>query len=547
MGIVELKPDYPEQLARAIQNANNAYLAQRLPVGTILMWPGTTAPAGTLILQGQLVNRADYPDLWQFAQNSGNIVNDAQWSNRKGSFSTGNGSTTFRLPDLRGRVPVGYDSTQAVFNVLGQIGGEKAVTLQESQVPSKTWRLNASSGSPPSAVFRTHNNQNINVVETADYSYATGGTLSGLAAVVSWSYGGGQAHNNLQPYATVNFIIIAKADTTASSIESALAELISQTQAARDSANQAAQAVQQALDDIENMVGKKTPEGGEIFNSYTGSAANRATAPYSHAEGGWTSASGDYSHAEGSGTTASGYASHAEGGWNTASGDYSHAEGRETIASGYASHAEGSYTTASGDNSHAEGSGTTASGYHSHAEGLNTTAAGVGSHTEGYLTATTSAAAFSHAGGYGTIASAEAQTAIGKYNAEDTNALFIVGNGTSSSRSNAFTVKLDGSATVQTQGTSNNSVIIKSTLDTALAETKSYTDTVAAGKADKSNTYTKTEVDAALSGKVDKVAGKDLSTNDYTNSDKAKVANLPENTNAELALKANAADIEVAI
>ena len=136
---------------------------------------------------------------------------------------------------------------------------------------------------------------------------------------------------------------------------------------------------------------------------------------------------------------------------------------------------------ATGTNSHAEGSGTTASGYHSHAEGLNTTAAGAGSHTEGYLTATTSAAAYSHAGGYGTIASAEAQTAIGKYNAEDTNALFIVGNGTSSSRSNAFTVKLDGSATVQTQGTSNNSVIIKSTLDTALAGKQSTSITDAGG------------------------------------------------------------------
>ena len=113
-----------------VVSITTSLMSQRLPVGTILIWPGTTAPAGTLILQGQLVNRADWPDLWQFAQNSGNIVNDALWSSRKGSFSTGNGSTTFRLPDLRGMVPVGYDSTQAEFNVLGKSGGEKAVTLQ---------------------------------------------------------------------------------------------------------------------------------------------------------------------------------------------------------------------------------------------------------------------------------------------------------------------------------------------------------------------------------------------------------------------------------
>ena len=252
-----------------VVSITTSLMSQRLPVGTILMWPGTTAPAGTLILQGQLVNRADWPDLWQFAQNSGNIVNDALWSSRKGSFSTGNGSTTFRLPDLRGMVPVGYDSTQAEFNVLGKSGGEKAVTLQESQVPLKTWQLNASSGSPLSAVFRTINNQNINVVETANYSYAQGGTLSSLAAVVSWSYGGGGSHNNLQPYATVNFIIIAKAETTHGDIESALANLISQTQTARDNANQAANDARQMMDDIENMV----TEGVAEAKGYTDAVA----------------------------------------------------------------------------------------------------------------------------------------------------------------------------------------------------------------------------------------------------------------------------------
>lgn len=245
-------------------------MSQRLPVGAVLMWPGTTAPPGALFLRGQEVNRADYPDLWQYAQNSGNLVSEQEWyAGRKGSFSTGNGSTTFRLPDMKGFVPVGYDGLQQEFFTLGKSGGEKAVTLQESQVPAKTWRLNASSGSPLSAVFRTNNNQNINVVETANYSYASGGALSGLAAVVSWSYGGGGSHNNLQPYATVNFIIIAKAETTHGDIESALAELISQTQTARDSANQAASDARQMMDDIENMV----TEGVAEAKGYTDAVA----------------------------------------------------------------------------------------------------------------------------------------------------------------------------------------------------------------------------------------------------------------------------------
>lgn len=68
-------------------------------------------------------------------------------------------------------------------------------------------------------------------------------------------------------------------------------------------------------------------------------------------------------------------------------------------------------------------------------------------HAEGYETQALGEA--SHAGGLGTIASAEAQTAIGKYNAEDADALFIVGNGTDyGHRSNAFTVDKDGNVKV---------------------------------------------------------------------------------------------------
>lgn len=121
----------------------------------------------------------------------------------------------------------------------------------------------------------------------------------------------------------------------------------------------------------------------------------------------------------------------AEGYNVTSSSNYCHAEGYDTVASGQACHAEGMQTTASGYESHAEGRTTTASGNYSHAEGENTVAK-----TD-----------CTHAGGRGTIAAAVSQTAIGKYNVERTNqsdALFIIGNGTSSSRSNAFRVTSNG-------------------------------------------------------------------------------------------------------
>lgn len=112
------------------------------------------------------------------------------------------------------------------------------------------------------------------------------------------------------------------------------------------------------------------------------------------------------------------------------------AEGKETKAGGNFSHAEGFKTTTSAAYSHAEGRETIASGSVSHAEGTGTVASGIRS----------------HAGGYGTIAKGENQTAIGKYNVEDTSNkyAFIIGNGTSSTRKNALTV--DWSGNVESNG-----------------------------------------------------------------------------------------------
>ena len=99
-----------------------------------------------------------------------------------------------------------------------------------------------------------------------------------------------------------------------------------------------------------------------------------------------------------------------------ASGGASHAEGDSTQALGYTSHAEGYRTAASGKNSHAEGDSTIASGDYSHAEGNFTKA------------------------------SSQYQHVQGKYNIEDTANKYahIVGNGNSSTDSNAHTLDWEG-------------------------------------------------------------------------------------------------------
>lgn len=72
-------------------------------IGQIVMEPRTAARAGYLKANGATLKRTDYPALWVYAQASGALVTEAQWTGgRWGCFSSGDGATTFRIPELRG-------------------------------------------------------------------------------------------------------------------------------------------------------------------------------------------------------------------------------------------------------------------------------------------------------------------------------------------------------------------------------------------------------------------------------------------------------------
>lgn len=93
-----------EQIAlmqKQIDDLQSTMLARvsRSPTGTIDQTILATAPPDTLFLQGQTVNRADYPTLWQWASDNGRV-------GVAGLFGAGNGTTTFVLPDFRNRVLV---------------------------------------------------------------------------------------------------------------------------------------------------------------------------------------------------------------------------------------------------------------------------------------------------------------------------------------------------------------------------------------------------------------------------------------------------------
>jgi hypothetical protein len=79
-------------------------------VGMVSKFVGSTPPSGWLKANGALVSRTTYADLWAYAQACGSLETDATWASSKlyGDFSMGDGSTTFRLPDLRQCFSVGW-------------------------------------------------------------------------------------------------------------------------------------------------------------------------------------------------------------------------------------------------------------------------------------------------------------------------------------------------------------------------------------------------------------------------------------------------------
>lgn len=116
----------------------------------------------------------------------------------------GDGRTSFALPDLRSRTPVhqgtGYN--------LGQKGGAETVTLNATQIPSHQHAAKASSSAPAADASAFTPGGHVlaaNAPNTASYGDAA--SLTALRSGTITNAGGGQAHENMQPYLTLSFCI----------------------------------------------------------------------------------------------------------------------------------------------------------------------------------------------------------------------------------------------------------------------------------------------------------------------------------------------------
>jgi microcystin-dependent protein len=192
------------------------------PVGTVIAYAGTSAPPGWLLCGGQTVSRATYSNLFATLLTT---------------YGAGDGSNTFTLPDLRGRVVAGKDdmvlgAAGRILNsgagtagmdgtVLGAAGGLDRHTLINSEMPihNHSGSTTTVTNAYPNAINHSHR----------EYSDGNGGS-SGIQVATTTSSGsrltsnstdtqntdhkhsiqndgGGQAHSIVQPTIILNYLI----------------------------------------------------------------------------------------------------------------------------------------------------------------------------------------------------------------------------------------------------------------------------------------------------------------------------------------------------
>lgn len=197
--------------------------------GSIYMFAGSTVPDGLLECDGSAVSRSTYADLFDVIGTT---------------YGAGDGSTTFNLPNLSGRVAIG----SSVEHLLGTSGGSEAVSLTSNQIPSHSHEVpthghgNDISVSTPSLshsvttqpAFNYSRPNGTNTTRNAsDGNGARSGTTSTAAAISTncavekhpatactmsggvtdcaefdtESTGSGTPHNNMQPYVTMMYVI----------------------------------------------------------------------------------------------------------------------------------------------------------------------------------------------------------------------------------------------------------------------------------------------------------------------------------------------------
>jgi microcystin-dependent protein len=184
-----------------------------VPTGSITGYAGITVPGGWLMCNGAAIDRTIYADLFEAIGTT---------------YGNGDGETTFNIPNLLGRTIIGFNPSDADFDALGEIGGEKRHTLTVQEMPSHNHGV-TDPGHAHGVTDPGHAHQSIvqdgiqygpssglGSISMADEPQTTAATSTNTTGVtvntavtgISIQYtGGGQSHNVLDPYMALRYII----------------------------------------------------------------------------------------------------------------------------------------------------------------------------------------------------------------------------------------------------------------------------------------------------------------------------------------------------
>lgn len=153
------------------------------PTGTMVIYAGSAAPTGWLLCNGATISRTTYAALFAIIHTT---------------YGAGDGSTTFAVPDMRGRVGVGIGGSGVT--TLGQTGGEQTHVITVAEMPQHDHgQKNSGIGGGESHAITNNGGGLV-------WSTAAASTDENLK---TFATGGNGAHNNMQPYLGVNYIIKA--------------------------------------------------------------------------------------------------------------------------------------------------------------------------------------------------------------------------------------------------------------------------------------------------------------------------------------------------
>lgn len=167
----------------------NSVTAQDPMLGEIRMFAGNFAPSGWAKCEGQLLPIAQNSALFSLL----------------GTIYGGDGETTFGLPDLRGRVPLGSGTGSGLSSrAIGQKSGTETNTLSVGQMPTHNHSINAvvtdGNKSTPTGNFLAG-------TKLLDPEYSNASATTTMNSNMVANKGSGQSVNNMQPYLSVTFII----------------------------------------------------------------------------------------------------------------------------------------------------------------------------------------------------------------------------------------------------------------------------------------------------------------------------------------------------